>query len=128
MSNGVDDIATAHAVAMAMEIDLQFDKAKGEKSASLRPVLYMVAVQRGRAITAMNGLVNAAPDDSKSIREFQNEIKLYDDMIAAARKVYDHGREEDRKIAEEDRTTIYDLIRENWATAEGLGVTGVNDQ
>jgi len=44
------------------------------------------------------------------ITALQNEVKLFIDMIDSARNVLDRGKEADRKIKEDDRAAIDEMV------------------
>lgn len=86
---------------LAEDIKLQL-----ERGAGTRPVIYLLAMQRQRAVLAMSGIINADPEDAKTIRGFQQEIQLYHDLIEHCREMLNRGKEADARIAEMERESL----------------------
>lgn len=124
---GIEHAARAHIIARGLDIQIQLEKLT---KPGFQPVLYMLHEARERAIAAVAGLVTANPEDAGTIRRLQNEIAIFDDMVAACRKAVDRGREVDRLVSEEERAAINELVvgSEGWGAAEDIGATGVNDR
>lgn len=126
MIGGIEDAAMARAIAVSMDIQSQLERQP--KNKGFQPVLHMLVMARKRAVDAMTQLVIIEAHKADEIRNLQSEIKLFDDMVRACGEAINAGRDAEHRIDEEDRAAIYELIEKEWATAEKLGVTGVNDQ
>lgn len=86
---------------LAIDLQVQLEKGTGT-----RPVVYLLSMQRQRAVLAMTGIINADPEEAKIIRGFQQEIQLYHDLIGHCREMLNRGREADRRIDEEERASL----------------------
>lgn len=58
----------------------------------------------------MRGLVFEDPTHADKIREFQNEVRRYDDLVVWLHKLIVDGKEADRRIDELDRQEFDDLL------------------
>jgi hypothetical protein len=90
---------------LAADVQVQLEKGTGT-----RPVLYLLAQQRQRAVKAIIGLVNVLPHETEIIRGYQQEAALYSDLIDHCREMLNRGREADRRIYEEERTSLHEAI------------------
>jgi hypothetical protein len=90
---------------LAVDLQVQLEKGTGT-----RPVLYLLAQQRQRAVKAVIGLVNVSPTDAEAIRGYQQEAALYYDLIEHCREMLNRGREADRRIDEEERSLAAEAI------------------
>lgn len=123
MTVGLEHIAQARAIALGLDVQVQLEKATRP---GCQPMLVLLADARERAMKAMMGLCMVDPTDSKSIRGFQNEVTLFDDMARSLKKVIERGREADRLVTEEERAAINEMIAES---IDGdVGPTEVNDR
>ena len=125
MDGGIENVARARAIALGMDVEVQLEKTK---KAGFQPVLYMLQSARERAIAAMTKLVLIDANDAMAIRALQLEVLLFDDMVQSCREAVTRGREVEHTVTEEERAELNDLIMQNWATAEKLGATEVNDR
>lgn len=81
-----------------------------EKGAGTRPVVFLLSNQRQRAAKAIRGIVNVDPTDAKTVAQFQQEARLYFDLIEHCREMLNRGREADRNIDENERIAFNDAI------------------
>lgn len=125
MDGGIENVARARVIKLGMDVELQLERTK---KAGFQPVLHMLRDSRDRAVAAMTKLVLIDAADTVAIRALQLEIMLFDDMVESCRAAVARGREVDRLVAEEERAEISELILQDWANAERLGATEVNDR
>lgn len=125
MEGGIENVARARAIQLGMDVELQLEKTK---KAGFQPVLFMLRNARVRAIDAMTKLALADPTDAVTIRALQAQIVVFDDMVDSCREAVASGREHERAVTEEERAEIHELIMGDWANAEILGTTGMNDK
>lgn len=90
---------------LAADVQVQLEKGTGT-----RPVVFLLAQQRLRAVKAIMGLVNASPTDADAIRGYQQEAALYYDLIEHCREMLVRGREADSRINEEERASLDEAI------------------
>lgn len=90
---------------LAVDLQVQLERGSGT-----RPVLYLLAQQRARAVKAITGLVNVPPTDTEAVRGYQQEASLYYDLIEGCREMLNRGREADRRINEEERSSLDEAI------------------
>lgn len=124
-TGGIEHAARMHAITLGVDIELQLER---HAKAGFQPVLRMLRDARTRAVAAMAQLVTVDATDAAAIRKLQNEIVLFEDMIESCRRMVAEGREADRSITDDERAEIGELIMGDWATAEALGATEVNDR
>lgn len=86
---------------LAADVQVQLEKGTGT-----RPVVYLLAQQRARAVKAVIGLVNVPPNDVEAIRGYQQEAALYYDLIENCREMLAAGREAESRIKEEERASL----------------------
>lgn len=103
MTDSLEALADEQLFMLAEDIKLQLEKGV-EKGT--RPLLYLLAEQRKRAVQAVIGIINADAEDAKVIRSFQQEAKLYYDLMENVRVMLQRGREADSRIAEVERESI----------------------
>lgn len=125
MDGGIEHVAKARVIALGMDVELQLEKTK---KAGFQPVLFLLRNARGRAIEAMTKLALVDPTKAEDIRRLQLEIMLFDDMVESCREAVQRGHELNDRVTEEEREEINSLIMNDWAAAERLGVTEVNDR
>ena len=77
-----------------------------EKGAGTRPVLFLLSNQRQRAVKAIHGLIEANPTDHEMIRQFQQEARLYYDLMEHCREMIRRGKEADARIGELEREAL----------------------
>jgi|SRR5882672_3863879 len=101
----LDKLSDSALVALAADVMVQLEKGTGT-----RPILFMLREARARARKAISMLIEADPNNPPVITALQNEVKLFIDMIDSARNVLDRGKEADRKIKEDDRAAIDEMV------------------
>lgn len=85
-------------VVASAALEVQFDK-----DATRRPVLFLLKKARESAVEAMDALVFCDPTDAVMVRQLQNEIRRYDDLVAWCREIISEGKEADRLLTEIER-------------------------
>lgn len=101
-------------------LEVQFDK-----DASRRPVLFLLKKAREQAVEAFDLLVHCDPKDEPTVRQLQNEVRRYDDLVAWCREIIVEGREMDRLIQEAERAEFARAVLdpENAEDVRAAGVT-----
>lgn len=117
--DAVRRIARARLIEASADIELQL-----EKTAGLRPMVIVLAKARRKAVEANDMLIGVDPEDAKSIRALQNEIRRYEDLVQFTREIVLEGKAADREMAEDERDEIAVLMStpEGRAEAEALGI------
>jgi hypothetical protein len=115
--------AAARAVLVDNYLDL---KVQLERGTGTRPMLWLLARSRNQAVIALRKLIEIDATETEAIRAFQQEVRLYGDMIESARDMLARGREADHEIDEEERSTIADLVMDDDEARE-LGITQTED-
>lgn len=100
MDDHLDRLADEELYFLAEDLKMQL-----EKGAGMRPVLFLLSNQRARAVKAIHGLIEANPTDADSIRQFQQEARLYHDLMDHCREMIQRGKEADARIAEDERAS-----------------------
>lgn len=118
MSN--DDAISAAARAVLVDIYLDV-KVQLEKGSGTRPMLYLLAGSRNRAVVALRKMIEIDASETESIRSLQAEVRLYGDMIETTRELLVRGHEADREIDEEDRVAIADMVSTD-TEAQAMGI------
>ena len=125
MDGGIEHAATARAIELSYDIQLQLERTA---KAGFRPLLFILVDARKRAIAALTQLVIADADDAKAIRTLQNEVMRFDDMVNSCRKALAAAHEASERIDEQERAAINDLIMNDWATADAVGAKAADDR
>ena len=112
--------AAARAVLIEMQIDL---KVQLEKNTGVRPMLYLLAGARNRAVTAIGKMIDIDATEVEAIRALQAEVRVYSDMMELAKEMLNRGREADREIHEEDREAIAAYLTTQEAREAGIDRT-----
>jgi len=117
-----DDAISAAARAFLIEsyIDL---KVQLEKGTGTRPMLYLLADARNKAVIAIRKMVEIDVSEKAALMALQQEIRLYGDMMDSARQMLSRGREADREIAEEDRIELSEILTPEEAREAGIQQT-----
>src|SRR5882762_5535882 len=85
-------------LAYDLQVQLERGTAKG-----MRPVLYLMVEQRKKAAAALLKMVDINVSETEAMRELQNEVRLYQDMIGHCHKLFSKGRDAEQQIMERDR-------------------------
>lgn len=112
--------AAARAVLIDMYLDL---KVQLEKGPGTRPMLYLLASARNKAVAAMRQMIEIDVTQIDAVRTLQAEVRLYGDMMDAARDMLNRGKEADREVFEEDREAIADYLTTPEAREAGIDQT-----
>lgn len=105
--DAIERLADERLLELSTDIQVQL-----EKGTALRPVAYMLAEARKKAAKAILLFIDVDPHDWKLILRLQNEIKVYDDMVTAARSVIAHGEDAKHRITEKDRAELESIVRD----------------
>ncbi len=109
------------AAARAFLIDSYLDlKVQLEKGTGTRPMLYLLADARNKAVIAIRKMVEIDVSETASLMALQQEIRLYGDMMDAAGRMLSRGAEADHEIHERDRAEIADFLTTDEARESGL--------
>lgn len=103
--DSLENLADEQLWLLAEDVRIQLEKGTGT-----RPVLYLLAQQRQRAVKAIIGLVNVDPTKASDIREYQKEAGLYYDLMENVREMLQRGREADMRINERERESLSDAL------------------
>jgi len=118
MSDPIEAIARQQLIDMSIDLQVQLERGTGT-----RPMLWLLARARTRAIVAVFSIVKIDPSKADEIRMLQNEVNLYSDLIDDCRALLARGNEEDRELDEQDRMEIADLLTPEDAQRAGLKQT-----
>jgi hypothetical protein len=103
--DAIERLALERAVTISAELEVQLDR-----NAKMRPMVAVLSLAKEQAAIAMRGLVFEDPTHADKIREFQNEVRRYDDLVVWLHKLIVDGKEADRRIDELDRQEFDDLL------------------
>jgi hypothetical protein len=103
--DSLDQLADEQLWLLAEDVRIQLEKGTGT-----RPVLYLLAAQRQRAVQAIKGLINVDPTDVEQISGFQREAALFFDLMENCREMLQRGREADQRIAENERESMAKML------------------
>lgn len=112
--------AAARAVLIEMQIDL---KVQIERGTGVRPMLWLLASARNRAVLAIRKLIDVDASETQAIRDLQAEVRLYGDMMESAADMLNRGKEADREISEEDREAVANYLSTQEAREAGIDQT-----
>ena len=118
MNEPIETIARQRLIEMAIDLQVQLERGSGT-----RPVLWLLARARARAVTAIYSMVKIDPTRADEIRMLQNEVNLYGDLVDDCKALLARGQEEDRELDEQDRIEIADLLSPEDAQRAGLKQT-----
>lgn len=92
------------------------------------PIAIILAKAREDAAIATRGLVFIDPTKSDEIREFQNEIRRYDDLVDFITAIIVEGKEADRRLSELDREEFNQIVSNPELQAERDQLRGERTQ
>lgn len=99
-------MALQRMVEASAALEIQFDKDAGR-----RPVLFLLKKAREAAVAAYDVLIyHADPMDTAVVRQLQNEIRRYDDLVAWCREIINEGKEADQRLKEIEREEFASLV------------------
>lgn len=105
MIDPIEALAEAQLFELALDVRVQLEKGTGT-----RPVLWLLAQQRTKAREAIGKIVEVDATETEAIRNFQQEIRLYGDLVSSCRDLIARGKEADALIAETDRSDISEIM------------------
>lgn len=125
MSDAIEFAAMARAMAVSADLIAQIENKTG-----LRPMLAILARAKHEACQAMTELVLCRFDDADRIRQLQNEIVRFDNLLKWSKDVLDEGDAAFKAVSLDDQNAIQLLLStpEGRHEAAELGITEVNDQ
>lgn len=104
-------VALQRMVESSAALEIQFDKDAGR-----RPVLFLLKKAREAAVNAYDVLIyHADPMDVAVVRQLQNEIRRYDDLVAWCREIIIDGKEADQRLTEIEREEFASLVLDRGA-------------
>jgi thiamine pyrophosphate-dependent acetolactate synthase large subunit-like protein len=86
----------------------------------MRPMLYLLANARNKAVLAIRQIIEIDATETTAIRAAQAEVRLYGDMMDAAREMMSRGREADSELNDEDRQALADYLNTDEAREAGI--------
>lgn len=104
-ADAIERLALNRAVEISAELEVQLDR-----NAKMRPMIAVLDLAREQAVLAMRGLVYVDPNATDKVREFQFEVRRYDDLVAWLLKIMVDGKEADRRIDELDRIEFDEIL------------------
>jgi hypothetical protein len=102
----ITDLARQRCIEDSLEIENQLLAKTGA-----RPIISMLAHAREEASNAFRRLVEADPEDSKTIRTLQFEVRRFDDLVRWLRDIVSTGVQFSREISDDERDYIQDLLK-----------------
>lgn len=115
MPSPIDHIADSQLILSYLDLQVQLEKGTGT-----RPVLWLLAEARKKAVAAFHALVKIDPNDAEGIRTLQNEVIMFDELVASCHQMLVRGREADRAIDEADREALAMFLTTTEARELGL--------
>lgn len=104
--------------------DISIDlKVQLEQKTAIRPVLWLLCNAKRRASNAIADLVRVDVTKTSQILILQNEVLLYEQLMADCEALIALGREADALLDESDRLEIVDALTPEDARAAGLEQT-----
>ena len=115
MSDAIEAVARARLIHMSLDLKVQLERGTGTK-----PMLWLLASQRNKAVDAIVKMMEIDVAEIDAMRSLQAEVRLYGDMMTAAKELVSRGREADGEVNEEAREEIATFLTE--AEARELGI------
>lgn len=103
------DYRTALQAVVRLSADAELELFHNRKRGPLTSVLLQA---REDAIQGLIGLVNAPPADTENIRQLQNEVQRYVDLLTYTRKTLESGDEAIQEMRPEDQEEFRRLLVE----------------
>ena len=113
-------LAKLRLISDSADIEAQLNNTQG-----CRPILSVLVKARNEAAGALAGLAFIDAGKPEDVRDLQNIVIRYDDLIKWFKSIIDDGLEYDREITAEDREEMIDLLSqtlEGQREAEELGL------
>lgn len=111
----IDHIADSELILSYIDLQVQLEKGTGT-----RPVLWLLNDARKKAVAAFHALVRIDCNDAEGVRTLQNEVIMFDELIASCQQMVNRGREADRAIDEADREQLAAFLKTTEAREMGL--------
>lgn len=103
--DAIERLTLERAATLSIELEVQFDK-----NVKLQPMAAILGLAKEQASIAMRGLIFVDPNDADKVREFQHEIRRYDDLVAWIHQIIVAGKEADMRLSELDRQEFAELL------------------
>ena len=97
-------VADERLIELAIDVKVQLEKGVGT-----RPILWLLSRARRRAAEAFVRFADVDPNDAKAIILLQNDVVLYDNLIADVKQLLSLGRDAHAEIRERDRAEIEEI-------------------
>ena len=106
MSDPLAFLAHARAQFLSEDVEEQLTARSGD---GYRPLVDILHRAKDAAAAAMAALVSIDPEEPKEIRNLQNEVRRFDDLVRFIREMLAEGYDR-MAIPDEDRRSLEDLI------------------
>lgn len=103
----VDLVWAAHAIALSRDIEEQMTARSAE---GFRPLVVMLHMARLEAATAVVALCDIDPTKITKVRELQNQVARFRDLIRFTRKIVAAGLDAEHQVGDDDRAELEKLI------------------
>ena len=103
--DAIERLALNRAVLLSAELEVQLDK-----NAKLQPMIAILAMAREQAALALKGLLYEDPTHTDKIREFQFEVRRYDDLVSWTHALIVAGKEADRRLDQMERDEFDEIL------------------
>ena len=101
--------ALGNDVLLELAYDLQVQLERGTAK-GMRPVLYLLVEQRKKAAEAISKMIEVDVAEVDAMRSLQAEVRLYGDLIASCRRLFNKGRDAEQQIIESDRAEMAEIV------------------
>lgn len=118
MADPIIGLAEARLIDMYIDLSVQLEKGTGT-----RPMLWLLIKARKRAAEAIYAICKIDPTKADDIRQLQNEVNLFADMIEDAKEMLVRGKEADRELDEGDRNALAEFLTTDEALEMGVNQT-----
>lgn len=118
----MNDDAISAAARDVMITDYLDLKVQLEKGTGTRPMLWLLADARNKAVIAIRKMIEVeiTVDQIDVLRALQADVRLYGDMMESAERMLARGKEADRELHEQDREAISDMLTPEEAREAGV--------
>lgn len=120
MTDPLSILAMQRIVAQSAEIEVQLAVKRG-----CRPVVTALLMARDKAAAALGDLATVDPEDAKAVRELQNQITIFTDLVSFFAKILSDGFDLDQDITNQDREMMIDMLSRSVEGQEELDELGL---
>ncbi|HLN09337.1 MAG TPA: hypothetical protein VK281_10320, partial [Xanthobacteraceae bacterium] len=103
----VDLLWAAHAIALSRDIEEQMTARVQD---GFRPLVVMLHMARKEAGEAVAALCDVEPDNAAEIRNLQNQVHRFRDLIRFARRIVAAGIDAEHQVGDDERDELERLI------------------